>query len=69
MKFMQEETFGPVAFIVPFETEQEAIRLANDTDVGIAAYYSHRRHLPAVEGERGSKSWHGRDARRARKCC
>ena len=39
MKFMYEETFGPIAFLVPFETEQEAIRLANDTDVGLAAYF------------------------------
>jgi len=39
MQCMQEETFGPVAFLVPLETEQEAIRLANDTDVGLAAYF------------------------------
>jgi succinate-semialdehyde dehydrogenase/glutarate-semialdehyde dehydrogenase len=39
MKFMEEETFGPVAFLVPFETEQEVIGLANDTDVGLAAYF------------------------------
>ncbi|MBC2668428.1 NAD-dependent succinate-semialdehyde dehydrogenase [Novosphingobium piscinae] len=34
----REETFGPVAGIVRFETEEEAIRLANDTDAGLAAY-------------------------------
>jgi succinate-semialdehyde dehydrogenase / glutarate-semialdehyde dehydrogenase len=39
MKFLKEETFGPIAFLVPFETEQEAIKLANDTDVGLAAYF------------------------------
>ena len=39
MRFMQEETFGPLAFLVPFETEAEAIALANDTDVGLAAYF------------------------------
>lgn len=33
-----EETFGPVAGIIRFETEQEAIALANDTDAGLAAY-------------------------------
>jgi len=35
---MTEETFGPVAPLVPFETEDEAVRLANDTPFGLAAY-------------------------------
>ncbi|KAH8812436.1 Aldehyde/histidinol dehydrogenase [Xylogone sp. PMI_703] len=39
MKFLKEETFGPVAFLVPFETEEEAIKLANDSNVGLAAYF------------------------------
>lgn len=39
MKFMSEETFGPLAFLVPFETEEEVIQLANSTDVGLAAYF------------------------------
>ncbi len=34
----QEEIFGPVAPIYRFETEQEAIDLANDTEYGLAAY-------------------------------
>jgi succinate-semialdehyde dehydrogenase/glutarate-semialdehyde dehydrogenase len=38
MKFLREETFGPIAFLVPFETEDEAISVANGTDVGLAAY-------------------------------
>jgi succinate-semialdehyde dehydrogenase/glutarate-semialdehyde dehydrogenase len=33
-----EETFGPVAAITKFETEEEVIRLANDTKVGLAGY-------------------------------
>ena len=33
-----EETFGPVAGIMNFETETEAIRLANNTPYGLAAY-------------------------------
>lgn len=33
-----EETFAPVAPIYRFETEEEAIRLANDSDYGLAAY-------------------------------
>lgn len=35
---MTEETFGPVAPIVTFETTAEAVRLANDTPFGLAAY-------------------------------
>jgi succinate-semialdehyde dehydrogenase / glutarate-semialdehyde dehydrogenase len=34
-----EETFGPVAGIAPFATEEQAIRAANDTPYGLAAYY------------------------------
>ena len=34
----REETFGPVAGLVRFETEEEAIAMANDTDAGLAAY-------------------------------
>ena len=34
-----EETFGPVAPLFRFKTEEEAIRLANDTDFGLAAYF------------------------------
>ena len=33
----QEEIFGPVACVIPFDTEEEAIGLANDTDYGLAA--------------------------------
>jgi len=34
----REETFGPVAGITPFRTEEQAVRLANDTRSGLAAY-------------------------------
>jgi len=36
--FCREETFGPLAGIVRFESEAEAIRMANDTPAGLAAY-------------------------------
>ncbi len=38
MLLAREETFGPVAPLFRFETEQEAIRMANDTEFGLAAY-------------------------------
>jgi succinate-semialdehyde dehydrogenase / glutarate-semialdehyde dehydrogenase len=34
-----EETFGPVAPLIKFETEAEAIRLANNTEFGLASYF------------------------------
>ncbi len=38
MRIAQEEIFGPVMVIIPFEDEEEAIRIANDTPYGLAAY-------------------------------
>ncbi len=38
MRILEEETFGPVAPIVPFTEESDAIRHANDTPFGLAAY-------------------------------
>ena len=42
MAISQQEIFGPVAAIQRFETEQEAIALANDTEFGLAAYFYSR---------------------------
>ncbi|MEJ0012434.1 MAG: NAD-dependent succinate-semialdehyde dehydrogenase [Bauldia sp.] len=39
MLITNEETFGPVAPLYRFKTEAEAIRLANDTEFGLAAYF------------------------------
>lgn len=38
MLICREETFGPVAPLVCFDSEEDAIRLANDTEFGLAAY-------------------------------
>jgi len=38
MRIAREEVFGPVLAIMPFETEEEAIEIANDTNYGLAAY-------------------------------
>ncbi|KAF9534622.1 succinate-semialdehyde dehydrogenase [Crepidotus variabilis] len=37
-----EETFGPLAALTKFETEEEVLRLANSTDVGLAGYFFSR---------------------------
>lgn len=37
MRIAREEIFGPVATVMPFDTEEEAIALANDSDYGLAA--------------------------------
>src|SRR2546423_14515563 len=37
MSIAREEIFGPVLSVIPFDSEQEAVRLANDTDYGLAA--------------------------------
>ncbi|WP_281863012.1 NAD-dependent succinate-semialdehyde dehydrogenase [Planomicrobium okeanokoites] len=39
MLVMNEETFGPVAPIMTFKTDEEAVKLANDTRFGLAAYF------------------------------
>lgn len=42
MRLFKEEIFGPVAPIFKFTTEEEAIQLANDTELGLAAYFYSR---------------------------
>jgi succinate-semialdehyde dehydrogenase/glutarate-semialdehyde dehydrogenase len=42
MKIMHEETFGPVAAVIKFTTEDEAIDAANDTEFGLASYFYSR---------------------------
>jgi succinate-semialdehyde dehydrogenase/glutarate-semialdehyde dehydrogenase len=42
MALAHEETFGPVAGLFKFDTEADVVRLANDTDVGLAGYFFSR---------------------------
>jgi len=39
MSIMHEEIFGPVAPVIRFESEEEVIKMANDTPYGLAAYF------------------------------
>ncbi len=39
MMIAKDETFGPVAPLFKFETEEEAIEMANDTEFGLASYF------------------------------
>jgi succinate-semialdehyde dehydrogenase/glutarate-semialdehyde dehydrogenase len=53
MRVAREETFGPVAPLFRFKTDDEAIAMANDTEFGLAAYFYSRdvgRIFRAAEG-------------------
>lgn len=39
MDIARQEIFGPVAAVIAFDTEEEAVRIANDTPFGLAAYF------------------------------
>lgn len=39
MKILKEETFGPVAPLIAFDTDEEVIAMANDTEFGLASYF------------------------------
>ncbi|WP_395329068.1 NAD-dependent succinate-semialdehyde dehydrogenase [Novosphingobium sp. BL-8H] len=39
MKLAKEETFGPLAGVIRFSDEADAIRMANDTEFGLASYF------------------------------
>jgi succinate-semialdehyde dehydrogenase/glutarate-semialdehyde dehydrogenase len=39
MLVAREETFGPLAAVIRFETEDEAVAMANDTEFGLASYF------------------------------
>ncbi|MFL2545966.1 MAG: aldehyde dehydrogenase family protein [Candidatus Rariloculaceae bacterium] len=49
MKIAREEIFGPVLSIIPFDTEEEAVRIANDTPYGLTNY------VHSEDGERRNR--------------
>ncbi|WP_240320855.1 aldehyde dehydrogenase [Sphingomonas crusticola] len=60
MRIAQEEVFGPVLAVIPFEDEEEAIGIANDTQFGLAAgvwTQSIRRALTASERLEAGTVW------------
>ena len=60
MRIAREEIFGPVASVIPFDTVDDAIRLANDTDYGLggAVWTSHAgTMMKAMHGIKAGKLW------------
>src|SRR3546814_7378868 len=49
MKVTREETFGPVAPLFRFKTEEEAVALANDTEFGLASYFRSEEHTSELQ--------------------
>ena len=63
MEIVREEIFGPVAALVRFDTEADAIRLANDTPFGLAAYLFSQNLAPRLARRREARCRHGRRQR------
>ena len=53
----QEEIFGPVVTIVPFDEEDEAVALANDVKYGLSAVVQTQQYGPRRKGLRARLTW------------
>ena len=56
MRIAQEEIFGPVVVVIPFDTEEEAVRLANATPFGLSGSVWTRDIAKAIRTARGIQS-------------
>jgi succinate-semialdehyde dehydrogenase / glutarate-semialdehyde dehydrogenase len=56
MKVAREETFGPLAPLFRFETDEQAIQLANDTEFGLASYF-YSRDIGRIWRAAGNAEW------------
>ena len=56
MRIAQEEIFGPVVVVIPFETEEEAVRLANATPFGLSGSVWTRDIARAIRTAKGIQS-------------
>ena len=59
MHIMREESFGPVLPIMAFEFDDEAVRLANDSEYGLAASVWTRRSIARRKNCPSDQSWNG----------
>ena len=63
MLIYREETFGPVAPVIVFDDDDEAIAMANDTDYGLASYVYTQVADARVPGDGAAEVRHGRRQR------
>jgi aldehyde dehydrogenase (NAD+) len=63
MTIAREEIFGPVLSIIPFDTEAEALAIANDTPYGLTNYVQSQDDARRATGWPEAAVGHGRDER------